>query len=149
LLVGEALLARSGRHITSWGVGGTLREAADLLGRDLEELRAEEAHIESDVSVYIGAMPFVWIDVDDEPSPVSARGAIERNTIGLLSNHSQEPLDRPSSDWLGLWSGRANVRNSGMWNNNHVSDGYDRTFLRLFRAAKPASRSVGFSPQRS
>jgi hypothetical protein len=52
------------------------------------ECARRRAALELDVSTYIGAMPFLWIDVDDEPSPRSLRAYIERNSIALLSNAS-------------------------------------------------------------
>ncbi len=74
-------------------------------------------------------MPFLWLAIDDEPGPNSLRGHLERNAIALLSNWGKEPLDRPSPDWLGRLCNRPLVRESGLWNQRHVNEGYDRTFL--------------------
>ena len=74
-------------------------------------------------------MPFLWLDVGDEPGPGSLRGHIERNSIALLSNWGKGSLDPPSPDWLGHFCDRALVRESGLWNQRHVNEGYDRTFL--------------------
>ena len=78
---------------------------------------------------YIGAMPFLWIDIDDEPGPGSLRGVIERNSIALLSNHKRMPLDPPLSSWLGYSSDRQLVRGSGLWNQRHVEETHDPMFL--------------------
>src|SRR5713101_2297301 len=51
-------------------------------------------------SRYIAVMPFLWLNINDEPGPNSLRGAIEHNTIALLSNHGRMPLDLPSLGWL-------------------------------------------------
>ena len=60
-----------------------------------------EQPLEQRVSRVIGDMPFLWIDIGDEPGPASLRGYIERNTIALLSNFDRLPLDPPSTAWLG------------------------------------------------
>ena len=45
------------------------------------------------MSNYIAAMPFLWLDIDDEAGPNSLRGSIEGNAIALLSNYARTPLD--------------------------------------------------------
>lgn len=131
LLVGEAMLARESRLLPSWGLGRTIREAAARLHRPVEKVRAEEAGLEAAVSQHIGAMEFLWLDVADEAGPESERGTIERNSIALLSDFDRVPVDAPSLGWLGRFSGRALVRQSGLWNSNHVRESYDPSFLRL------------------
>lgn len=79
--------------------------------------------------MFIGEMPFLWLTVDDAPGPDSMRALIERNSIALLSNFKREALDRPSETWLGRWSGRERVRDSGLWNNAHVDAGHVPEFL--------------------
>jgi len=49
------------------------------------------------VSEYIRELPFLWVNVDDEPGPESDRAYIERNAIALVSNFESEPIDRGSS----------------------------------------------------
>ena len=83
------------------------------------------------MSVYIRAMPFLWVAVDDRPGPGSDRGVIERNSIGLLSNYVRTPFDRASKQWLGGYCNRDRIRGSGLWNSNHVDEGYDPQFLAL------------------
>jgi len=86
------------------------------------------------VSEVIGAMPVVWLEVDDEPSSESMRGVVERNAIALLSNYElEEAIDPPSEGWLGRFSGRPRVVRSGLWNNNHVDEAYDPACLDLLR----------------
>jgi hypothetical protein len=41
----------------------------------------------------------------------------------------KEPLDPPSSGWLGYHCDRERVRSSGLWNSNHVDEIYDPAFL--------------------
>lgn len=92
-------------------------------------MKEAELDLERRVSAYIGQMPFLWLDVPDAPSPQSARGAIERNAIALLSHAGTPAADPPSAQWLGAHSDRPRVRTFGLWNSDHVDEGYDATFL--------------------
>ena len=94
-------------------------------------VKHEEAGLERYVSEYIGRMPFLWLDVDDPPEPTSQRGLIERNAIALLSHASEPAVDAPSGRWLGAFSDRERVRASGLWNNRHVAERYEPSFLEV------------------
>ena len=120
LLVGSTLL-NGGRSCPTLGIGSAAPRA----------VRRREQAPEQEVSRIIGAMPFLWLAVDDPPGPDSLRGYIERNSIALLSNLGKPPLDRPSKGWRGRACdrGRARVRDSGLWNQNHVDHAYDPAFL--------------------
>lgn len=132
LLVGIALARQSGIDPPpSWGVGAEPGAAARRLGVDRARVKSAEADLEIQVSRYIGDMPFLWLDVGDEPGPASQRGLIERNAIALLSGYGERAPDPPSSDWLGRFSDRERVRCSGLWNNNHVDEDYDSSFLNV------------------
>ena len=96
---------------------------------DRASVRDGEADLERRVSLYIGAMPLLWLAIDDEPGPESRRGFIERNTIALLSHAKAPAADPPSGQWLGAFSDREGVRASGLWNKNHIEDDYDASFL--------------------
>jgi hypothetical protein len=96
------------------------------------DIRLSEEFIEIEVSKIIRNMPFLYLEVDDEPSPLSLRGIIEKNAIALISNYQRLPLDPPSKDWRGYLCNREKVRLSGMWNQNHVDEIYDPLFLDLF-----------------
>ena len=120
LIVGTALIARDGIACASWDDRRPSAPAA---------VRAGERALEQEVSRTIGAMPFLWLAVDDDPGPDSARGFIERGAIALLSNYGREPIDPPSPAWLGHHCSRERVRASGLWNNNHVDEQYDPAFL--------------------
>jgi len=119
LIVGAALKERDGIVCDSWDVGNSASA----------QIRAGEVALESEVSRFIGAMPFVWIEAGDEPGPGSTRGYIERNAIALLSNYGKEPIDAPSATWLGRYCDREKVKKSGLWNSNHVDETYDPKFL--------------------
>jgi hypothetical protein len=141
LLIGQALLARGGLpSCPSWGVKSDAAKACQALGIDRRTLTSSEAPVERAVSSYIAAMPFLWLDIDDEPGPDSLRGSIEGNVIALLSNHDRTPLDPASPDWLGHSSGRARVRSSGLWNQQHVEEAHDPIFLDALAELIDASR---------
>ena len=119
LLVGSALLARNCKDHPTW---------ADRSSGS-RDVRLNEHPLEMAVSDVIGRMPFLWLPVRDRPSPESMRGHIERNAIALLSNYKRSPIDLPSERWLGGFCPRERVRQSGLWNQRHVDERYDPTFL--------------------
>ena len=119
LIAGAALIERDGHVFPTWGNGSSASRM----------IRQEEESLEQLVSKAIGAMPFLWLAVNDEPGPDSLRGYIERNAIALLSNYGKEPLDPASGNWLGRFCNRERVRTSGLWNQNHVDEQYDPAFL--------------------
>jgi hypothetical protein len=136
LLVGQALIQKKAEQgnpfpdqITrSWGVGSIAPDATTKL---------TERPLELEVSRHIGQMPFLWIGVDDPASSQSDRGVLERNVIGLLSNAGKVDLiDPPSKSWLGKYSKKKTVLESGLWNQNHVNESYDLTLIeRIFDRA--------------
>ena len=147
LLVGKALAYRGDVPVPqSWGVAGDPLAAARHFGVDLAAIKQDEAALESLVSKYVGAMPFLWINVDDAPGPDSQRAAIERNAIALLSGGGDDspPLDPPSASWLGRYSDRNAVRRSGLWNNRHVGEHYDPSvsFLELLAGRVDATEPL-------
>jgi hypothetical protein len=91
---------------------------------------ALEDQVELEVSRYIGAMPFLWLAVPNRQDGDSDRGSIERNSIALLSCLIGGP-DQSSGSWLGRYAANSNVRQSGLWNSNHVHDAYDSSFLQV------------------
>lgn len=133
LLIGDAIIRDrpagtfADQATAKWGVGGSA--SADV--------RKQEQPIETVVCKHLGNMPFLWIGINADPGPNCQRGILERNCIGLLSNFRKEqPIDPPSKAWLGNHSSRETVRNSGLWNQNHVGEGYDMgTIERIFEQA--------------
>ncbi|MBB5052689.1 hypothetical protein HNQ36_002663 [Afipia massiliensis] len=133
LIVGTALIARHGYEYPTWGNGNTANS----------DIRLGETELEREVSRVIGAMPFVWLAIDDEPGADSLRGYIERNSIALLSDFNKRSLDPPSKDWLGHRCNRERVRKSGLWNSNHVDELYNADFLnRLEERVEAAERTA-------
>jgi hypothetical protein len=85
LLIRQALLARGSLPSRlSWGVKSASAKACEALGIDRTMPVTAEAPVEQAVSSYIAAMPFLWLDIDDQPGPNSMRGSIERIAIALL-----------------------------------------------------------------
>lgn len=124
--VGEALLCGGGypEHLQrTWGNGSSAPKPVCIA----------EQPLELEVSRYIGQMPLLWLEVDDEASKDSHRAYLERNSIALLSNFTKPPIDPPSRHWLGFKTTQETIRDSGLWNTNHVDEMYDAYFLDMFR----------------
>lgn len=123
-IVGAAIKDRDGLNFPTWGEGSSAPR----------DVRDGELELECRVSMTIGAMPFLWLRIEDTAGPESLRGFIERNSIALLSNFRKRPLDPPSTSWLGHHSDRKLVRKSGLWNSNHVADVYEPNFLNVLKS---------------
>ncbi len=124
-LVGEAFLHKSSfpREVASSWSGSSASAA----------IRRLEHILEVEISNYIRTMPFLWLAVDDDPGPGSLRKTIERHSIALLSNFERDAIDPPSPGWLGTLSSTKRVRESGLWNSDHVNEIWDPLFLQLLR----------------
>lgn len=103
----------------TWGRKSSAAQAA----------RHDEAEVERRASAYIGQMSVLWVSADDEPASTSERGLIETGAIGQLRALSNPDPDPPSATWLGRHSTRAAVRESGLWNVNHVAGPVDNGVL--------------------
>jgi hypothetical protein len=131
LHVGAALLAREGLRLRTWSVGSSAPKS----------VRMTEVEHEQRVSSHIGAMAVLWVDVPDEPGPDSARAYIERNAIALLSNR-RAPLDLPSTEWLGQYSPRDEIGQSGLWNLNYLDLDYEASFLDMLEESVERTRRL-------
>jgi hypothetical protein len=131
--VGEAIIERDDFHeeYPEWGVGSSA-------GR---EQRLTELELERNVSDYIRNLPFLWVNVDDEPGPGSDRAYLEQNAIALISNYERETVD-PRENWLGQYSQSAKIRASGLWNVDHVDEKYDPAFLDVLQEHIELTTSV-------
>lgn len=116
LHVGRAMLEAELGHesLPSWGQG---QDAG-------AEIRALEQVHEISVSRYLRRLQVVYLDIDDEPSKDSMRARAEMQLIALFSD-TMRPIDLPSSEWLGLKSPVAPIRQSGLWNIRGVGGKYD------------------------
>lgn len=133
--VGEALVHRDGisDEYPEWGVGSSAGS----------ELRVKELEMERRVSDYIRELPFLWVEVDDEPGPESDRAYIERNAIALVSNLGKQTIDARDEEWLGHASPVSKIQESGLWNINHVEEEYRAEFLDTFAGC--VDRMPGFA----
>lgn len=122
-LIAQDNIARPGSE--TWGTGSSAQK----------EIREREKSIELAVSNHVRRMPFLWLTINDLPGPDSLRGYIERNTIALLSNFgNSDPIDRPSSNWLGSWAKHEKIRTSGLWNVKHVDEQPEQEFLAVLES---------------
>lgn len=107
LHVGRALIERSGMHerFPDWGKG----QSAE---RSISETEAE---LEKEVSAYIKKLRLLYLPIADEAGKRSDRAILEAFVIALITEYLAI-LDLPSKSWLGNWSDRNPIRNSGLWN---------------------------------
>jgi hypothetical protein len=136
--VGEAIIEKHDLHddYPDWD------KRWSSIERERSEVRDEEYILERRVSTYIREQPFLWVNLDDEPSSNSDRAYLERNTIALLSNLDKQPIDSRTDGWLGRYSQSREIRESGLWNVNHVDERYDDEFLSLLEDAVNNTTSV-------
>jgi hypothetical protein len=88
------------------------------------EIKKAEEPLEIKVSQKICDMPFLVLDVPT----CEERKSIERESIRLLTY--PKPIDPPSMNWLGGKTRSPKIKESGLWNVEHVSSGeYDPAFL--------------------
>lgn len=97
--------------------------------RERGTIRDEEYPLERRVSTYLREQPFLWVRIDDEPGPDSDRESLERHSIALLSNYNRQSRDPRDECWLGQYSPQEKIRESGLWNNDHVEKDYDPAML--------------------
>lgn len=121
LHIGMAIIQRDGLHekYKEWGHNSSATRIT----------RENEHPLEVKVSEKIRSMPFLWLKVADSPGPHSLRKFIEKNSIALLSNYYNLPIDEPSKGWLGHHSLNVRVKYSGLWNDEYVDENYDSSFL--------------------
>ena len=129
--VGEAMVEKHAPHddYPDWN------ERWSSIDRERSAVRDEEYALERRVSGYLRDQPFLWVDLDDEPSADSDRAFLERNVIALLSNLDTPPIDSRATDWLGHHSRSRTIRRAGLWNVNHADERYDPAALDLLADA--------------
>ena len=129
--VGEAIIEKHDLHddYPDWD------KRWSNIDRERSAVRDEEYMLERRVSAHIREQPFLWVDLDDEPSADSDRAVLEQNAIALLSNVETRAVDPRADCWLGRQSPRREIRDAGLWNVNHVAEPADPSFLDLFETA--------------
>lgn len=121
LRVGEAIINRRGiaDEYPDWGNGSSATT----------DIRDAEYELEKQVSEFIRELPLLWVEINDEPGPESQRAVIKRNAIALLSNYQRDLFDSRKETWLGGDSDAPEIRESGLWNVNHVDENHFPVFL--------------------
>lgn len=116
LHVGRAML-EAGLGLASLPTWGEGQDASP-------EIKALEQAHEIAVSRYLQRLHVVLLDINDEPSKHSMRARVEMQLIALFSD-TMRPIDLPSSEWLGLKSPVAPIRQSGLWNIRGIGGKYN------------------------
>ncbi len=120
LHVGAALQHQGDQSIQTWGKGsGGVADA---------ETRVAEAPLEVEVSRYMRRTRVLLVEIADTPSARSDRSFVERNSIGTLSTAGRA-IDPPSEGWLGNCSPRPEIRQSGVWNLDHLYSQVNPAFI--------------------
>ena len=123
LHVGNALIQKNNLKCSTWGQDIKINE----------EQKKQESIIEKMVSEYIGEMPVLLININDDSSKYSDRSYIEQNMIALLSDNYL-PIDYQYENWLGNYSIHNAVRSSSLWNVDYTKNkDYDKNFLEILQ----------------
>jgi hypothetical protein len=122
LHVGRAIIERDGlqQRYPNWGKG---QSAA----KDITEL---EAPLESKVSEYISNLRVLFIPVLDTAGTGSMRALMERQFISMFTENLCA-IEESSPSWLGRFSDKPSIRDSGLWNVRDVGSEYDLKFIPL------------------
>jgi hypothetical protein len=122
LHVGRAIIERDGLQdrYPDWGKGQSASK----------NITDQEAPLESFVSEYIGSLRVLFISVLDLAGTGSMRATIERQFISMFTE-SMCPIENSSLNWLGRFSDKASIRDSGLWNVRDVGGEYDLKFIPL------------------
>ncbi|MGD9994716.1 MAG: DUF6884 domain-containing protein [Salinivirgaceae bacterium] len=123
LHVGNALIQKNNLECNTWGQNIKINE----------KQKKQESIIEKMVSEYIGEMPVLLININDNSSKFSDRSYIEQNMIALLSDNFL-PIDVQYENWLGNYSIHEAVRSSSLWNVDYTKNkNYDKNFLEILQ----------------
>jgi hypothetical protein len=120
LHVGRAIIEqeRLQTQYPDWGKGQSA-------SRDVTDA---EKSMELRVSKYIGDLRVLFIPVIDTAGTGSMRATIERQFIALLTEHHC-PIETSSPNWLGRYSDKPTIRETGLWNVRDVGSDHDVKFI--------------------
>jgi hypothetical protein len=93
-------------------------------------------------------MRVLWLEIPDEPGPLSDRAYVEKGSIGLLSRVA---VLRPtkSEQWLGNWSASNKISTSGLWNLNYLYSKPDSALVDVIDRYVEALSGISELPQHS
>lgn len=122
LHVGRAIIERDElrEDFPSWGKGQSAPR----------EITEREAPLEAKVSEYIGNLRVLFVPVLDTAGTGSMRATIERQFISMFTE-SLCAIEESSPTWLGRFSDKPSIRDSGLWNIRDVGSEYDPKFIPL------------------
>jgi hypothetical protein len=122
LHVGRAIIERDQlqQYYPNWGKGQSAPKSITDLERPLESM----------VSEYIGSLRVLFIPVIDTAGTRSMRATIERQFISMFTENFC-PIEESSPKWLGRFSNKPSIRDSGLWNVRDVGSEYDLKFIPL------------------
>ena len=122
LHVGRAIIQRDQleQDFPSWGKGQSAPK----------EITEREAPLEAKVSKYIGNLRVLFVPVLDTAGTGSMRATIERQFISMFTENLCA-IEDTSSTWLGRFSDKPSIRDSGLWNIRDVGSEYDPKFIPL------------------
>jgi hypothetical protein len=131
LHVGRAIIERDGLSgvFPDWGKGQSATKS----------IIDQETPLEKQVSEYIGKLYVLIIPVSDTSGVGSLRAIIERQFIALFTEYMC-PLETPSKSWLGRYSDKSAIRETGLWNIRDVGGEFDFKFVRFLEGL--LSRSI-------
>ncbi len=109
--IGRALLNKTGDpYLSVWEIDFTKRETRDAK-RHLRDI-SKEAEIEREVTQILRQeFSFRFIEIADQTQRMGSQG-LERALIGTLASC---PQCSPSDGWLGCYSPKVQIRESGLW----------------------------------
>ena len=122
-----ALIRRQGLSLREHTSEETVEKWARLKTSEpcSEAERDFERDVEDHITRTIGAMSVTWRVVDVARSD---RLRLEKNLIGLFSNY-HGGADPASTGWLGSFHRDERIRQSGLWNVEHVKREYEPGLL--------------------
>jgi hypothetical protein len=122
LHVGRAIIEREQlqKQYPNWGKGQSASK----------EITKLEAALEFRVSEYIGNLRVLFIPVLDLAGTGSMRATIERQFISMFTENIC-PMEESSPSWLGRFSDKKSIRDTGLWNVRDVGSEYDLKFIPL------------------
>jgi hypothetical protein len=122
LHVGRAIIGRDllEGDFPNWGKGQSAPK----------EITEREAPLEAKVSEYIGNLRVLFVPVLDTAGTGSMRATIERQFISMFTENLCA-IEESSSMWLGRFSDKSSIRDSGLWNIRDVGSEYDPKFIPL------------------
>jgi hypothetical protein len=122
LHVGRAMIERDRLHdaYPSWGKGQSAPK----------DITQKEAPLEAKVSEYIGNLRVLFIPVLDAAGTGSMRATIERQFIAMFTENYCS-VEESTAIWLGRFSDKPSIRDSGLWNVRDVGSEYDLRFIPL------------------